>query len=102
MSKRQTFRVTFRGVPVRGYASRSAFQTTSIFEGLHAVLTYRKHPDGSVDGYPTVYSTYKTLQTCKREIKETKSLRQWAGQSFIVPLHPGTTEVTEVEEVVVR
>lgn len=102
MSARRTFTLTFRGRPVRGTHSRSYFRTTSIFEGLHAVLTYRKHPDGSIDADPTVHSVFKTAKTCQRTIKETASLRQWSGQSFIVPLHPGTTEVVDAELVEVR
>lgn len=99
---RQTFTATFRGEGVRALGSRQTFSTTSVYGTLYAVMTYRRTPDGSIDFAPSVVRTFATPESCFREIRYTERLRQWEGQSFVVALKPGCTEVAEAEVVTVR
>jgi hypothetical protein len=97
---RQTFSLTFRGRPVRAWASRQLWRTTSIYPELHVLLTYRKHPDGTVDRDPSVYASYKTAETCFKRLREEASrLSQWSGQSFVIRVGPGISEVVQAPEV---
>lgn len=93
---RETFTATFRGNAVRWFSSRQVFKTTSIYPERFAVLTYRRHGD-SIDFDPSVVEVYGTVASCKKEIRDREVLRQWKGQSFIVRLLPGCTEIADAE-----
>lgn len=96
---RQPFSLTFRGRPVRDFYSNRIFKTTSIYDGLHVLLSYKKYPDGSVAMDPKVTASFKTAESCFRRLTETPSLREWEGQSFVVKVGPGVTEVVQAEVV---
>lgn len=94
---RQTFAATFRGNPVRWAGTQKVVKTTSVYPRLCAVMTYPRQRDGSIATQPVVVATYATPASCAKEIRERPLLRQWPGQTFVVALDPGTTEVTEAD-----
>lgn len=96
---RQPFSLTFRGRPVRWVEGNRIFKTTSIYPELHVLLTYPMYGQGDVARDPKVVATYKTAETCFRRVAEQASLRQFGGQSFVVKVGPGVTEVVQAEVV---
>jgi hypothetical protein len=94
---RQTFTATFRGTPLRWASTGWDFKTTSVYPRLYAVVTYPRHKDGSIASLPVVVATYATTGSCAKEIRQSPLLRQWPGQTFVVVLGPGTTEITDAD-----
>lgn len=90
------YALTFRGEPIRNRFTRKV-GWASVYTEQHAVLTYVRLPNGKISFQPVVQSIFKTAATAAKEIRCDKSLHQWQGQSFVVPLTPGVTEITDVD-----
>lgn len=98
MSAKHTYRLLFRGNLVQEF--------TSVYDVQAVLLGYRRYrapeqswveaPKGDIARKPEVLRTMKTVAALKRDGVDPK-FNTYPGQSFMVVVRPGTTEITDAE-----
>jgi hypothetical protein len=98
MTTKHTYTLLFRGEHVQTF--------TTVYEEQAVRLGYRRYPaegqsqwdvpTGRISGKPEVLRQMKTTAALKRDSVPPK-FNSYLGQTFIIVVRPGTTEITEAE-----